>query len=305
MSRVAILHIPASMRSYPPPSRSVLKRMILRGASLLTNGGGGREGLRTLLGPCSRVGIKINAIAGKPLTTHPRVAFALAESLSDIGCRREDIVIWDRTGHELQEAGYRLNPGPSGYRIFGTDARGVGYRTELTSHLHIGSRFSRIQSDWCDISISLALLKDHGLAGITAGMKNYFGAIHNPNKYHDRNCNPYVAEVFDSPPVRKRHRLTILDALRVQYHRGPAYHPRWASPFGALIFGVDPVAVDRVGWSIVETLRAEAGLPSLQEEGREPVYLATAERMGLGSASLAEIEVIEEQIEEKEREIRT
>ena len=59
-------------------------------------------------------------------------------------------------------------------------------------------------------------------------MKNYFGAIHNPNKYHDAHCDPHVAEVFDAPPVRSRHRLTVLDALLVQFHKGPAYHPQWA-----------------------------------------------------------------------------
>ena len=296
MSRVAIIRLPARMISPDLPGRAVLRRMFVRGFDLISGGDDGRPYLSDIAGNSRRIGIKINTIGGRRLSTRPAVARGLAECLVDIGRRPEDVLIWDRTGRELHEAGYDLNTSRSGIRIFGTDARGVGYQPELTSHRHIGSRFSRIQSEWADASISLALLKDHGLAGITGGMKNYFGAIHNPNKYHDDHCDPFVAEVFDAPPVRTRHILSILDALIVQYHRGPAYHRRWAAPCGAMVFGVDPVAVDAVGWRIVESLRKKAGLPTLREESRSPGYLFTAEKMGLGKASSSGIETVEEEL---------
>ena len=125
-------------------------------------------------------------------------------------------------------------------------------------------------------------------------MKNYFGAIHNPNKYHDSGCDPYVAEVFDAPPVTSRHRLTVLDALTVQFHGAPPSTPRWAARFGGLVFGLDPVAVDASAGRIIERLRAGAGLPTLEAEGRAPKYLATAEKMGLGRSDPAGIELVEE-----------
>ncbi len=56
------------------------------------------------------------------------------------------------------------------------------------------------------------------------------------------------------------------------------------------------MAADRVGWALVERLRAAKGLPSLAEEGREPAYLLTAEKMGLGRADLTGIETIEETV---------
>jgi len=296
MSRVAIIRLPTRMISPDLPGRALLRRMLVRGFSRIFGGDDGIQSLCELAGTSRRIGIKINTIGGRRLSIRPAVAMGLAECLVDTGRRPEDILIWDRTGRELKEAGYDLNTSRSGIRIFGTDARGVGYQSELTSHRHIGSRFSRIQSDWADASISLALLKDHGLAGITAGMKNYFGAIHNPNKYHDDHCDPFVAEVFDAPPVRTRHILSVLDALVVQYHRGPAYHRRWAVPCGTMVFGVDPVAVDAVGWKIIESLRAKAGLPTLREESRSPGYLFTAEKMGLGTASSSVIETVEEEL---------
>jgi len=131
---------------------------------------------------------------------------------------------------------------------------------------------------------------------VTAGMKNYFGAIHNPNKYHDSRCDPFVAELFESGPVKDKHKLSLLDALVVQYHRGPSFHAQWAERSGRLIFSFDPVAADVVGWRLIEDLRAEKGLPSLLEEGREPGYLKTAEKLGLGRAGWDSIEVIRDEV---------
>jgi hypothetical protein len=84
--------------------------------------------------------------------------------------------------------------------------------------------------------------------------------------------------------------------MTVQFHRGPSFHARWAARFGGLVFGLDPVAVDSVGWTIIERLRAGAGLPTLEAEGRAPKYLATAERMGLGRSDPAAIELVEESL---------
>ena len=127
-------------------------------------------------------------------------------------------------------------------------------------------------------------------------MKNYFGAIHNPNKYHDSHCDPFIAELFETKYIRKKHRLSILDALLVQYHRGPAYHARWAEKYEALIFSCDPVAADSVGWQIIENLRTKKGLSPLREEGREPVYIRSAEKLGLGTADWKRIQITIEEV---------
>ncbi len=277
-------------------SEDVLGRIISRGFSLLTGQHDAAESARAVFGPLDRIGIKVNTLGGKWISTRPEVPLSLVAWLSESGFRASNILIWDRTNRELEEAGYRLRSARSGVRILGTDAKGAGYGEGLVSHLNVGSLFSVLQTDFITASVSLAILKDHGLAGITAGMKNYFGSIHNPNKYHDSRCDPFVAEVFDSPPVKNKHRLSIIDALTVQYHKGPSYHPQWADRSGILLFSLDPVAADRIGWDLVEKLRRTKGLPSLSEEGREPSYLFTAERMGLGRASLSDIEIQEEEV---------
>jgi uncharacterized protein (DUF362 family) len=268
-----------------------LQRMFQLGISQVLPSGSSRDNVHHLFREQDRIGIKINTIGGRKLSTRPEVTQALCHVLTQAG--RQELIVWDRTNRELKEAGYRLNLSRDGLQVFGTDSRGIGYDSYLVSHKNIGSLFSAIQSRRISASLSLAMLKDHGLAGITAGMKNYFGAIHNPNKYHDFNCDPFVAELFETAPIQQKHRLTIVDALLVQYHRGPAFHGRWARHCGTLIFSDDPVAADYVGWQMIEKLRAEHGLPSLAEEKREPKYILTAGKLGLGQSDPKFIEVIE------------
>lgn len=276
--------------------RLKISEMLSLGFRKLTGHRETGQALVRLFAPDGRIGIKINTIGGRRISTRPELSLSLAGLLIKNGWPERNIVIWDRTNRELREAGYSLSDRPNGLRVFATDTAGAGYEAEIFSHRNIGSLFSTIQTNFVTDSISLAILKDHGLAGITAGMKNYFGAIHNPNKYHDSHCDPFIAELFDSEPIKTKHKLSLLDALLVQYHRGPSFHTQWAEPCSALIFSLDPVAADAVGWRLVEQLRSSKGLPSLKEEGREPVFLASAEKMGLGRARSESIEVIEDEI---------
>jgi uncharacterized protein (DUF362 family) len=292
-SRVVIVHSPGIVASSGDLDRARLIRMFETGLRLVTGAGAPDEAAAAIFKPGDRVGIKINTIGGRALSTRPETALALAGVLTRGGVAAENVVVWDRTNRELREAGFKLSDERGAPRVYGTDTAGSGYGRDLIAHREVGSLFSLIQADFVTASISLAILKDHGLAGVTAGMKNYFGAIHNPNKYHDHNCDPFIADLSDVPAIKDKHRLSVLDALRVQYHRGPSSHPRWAEPCEALIFSRDPVAADAVGRDLIERLRAGKGLPSLAEEGRPPRYLETAERLGLGTSRTAAIEVVE------------
>jgi uncharacterized protein (DUF362 family) len=296
VSKVAVVRGKGVLTPSGDINQKVLLSIYEKGIQILTGSQNSRDGLSLLFSRGERVGIKINTIGGRKISTRPEVSLSLAQLLAGSGIQEKNIIIWDRTNRELQEAGYSLNRNRNSLKIFGTDTDGAGYTQELVSHLNIGSLFSTIQANFITASISLAILKDHGLAGVTAGMKNYFGAIHNPNKYHDSHCNPFVAELFDTDLIKKTHKLSILDGLIIQFHRGPSYHPQWAEKYEALIFSLDPVAADFVGWQTIEKLRAGKGLPSLKEEEREPLYIQTAEKMGLGKTDLKNIQTIEVEV---------
>lgn len=296
LSKVVVVRGKGVLSSRGDLNQKKLLSMYEQGFQILTGLKNLREGLGLIFSEKDRIGIKINTIAGKKLSSRPEVTFTLANLFVENGIQEKNIIIWDRTNRELKDAGYRLNLSGSGIKIFGTDTDGVGYKSGLISHLNIGSIFSLIQSEFISTSVSFSILKDHGLAGVTAGMKNYFGAIHNPNKYHDFNCNPFIPELFDTRFIKRKHKLSILDCLLVQYHRGPSFHSQWAKKHESLIFSFDPVAADFVGWQTIEKFRAEKGLPTLREEHREPTYLFTAEKMGLGKAHSKGIHVIEEEV---------
>ena len=218
-SKVVLIRGKGVLKGGESIDQKKLLSMVNRGIQILMEKQNPNDGLSLIFKSADKIGVKINTIGGRKISTRPEVSFSLARLLQDSGIQQNNIIIWDRTNRELREAGYRLNFNRSGIKVYGTDTQGVGYDSQLTSHLNIGSLFSSIQSEKITASISLALLKDHGMAGVTAGMKNYFGAIHNPNKYHDFNCNPFVAELFEIKFIKRKHKLTILDSLIVQYHR--------------------------------------------------------------------------------------
>jgi uncharacterized protein (DUF362 family) len=247
---------------------------------------------RQLFRPGDRVGIKVNTLG---LSTQPAVVDAIVAGLRQAKVPAQNILIWDRFDIELAQAGFKLNRSARSVQCRGTDAEkiGSGYQRRIEVSGEIGSCFSDIVADQVDALICVPVLKDHNLAGVSLGMKNFYGAIHNPNKYHDRNCDPYVVDVVSHKYIRPRWRLTVCDATRAQYHGGPTRHPGYAWPFGGLIVSTDFVAADAVAAQLLEAQRQVKGLKSLADEDRPAKHIATACARGLGEADLTKIERIE------------
>lgn len=236
-----------------------------------------------LFGPDDTVALKLNGLAAPHLSPRRELVDAIVAGLEAAGVAPERIILFERTTRELERCGYALQIGPGAVRAYGTDAlRGGGYSGDLAVFGEVGSFVSRVVTEYATALINVGVLKDHDLAGVSAGMKNLYGLIHNPNRYHDHTCDPYVAQVTALPAVRAKLRLTVIDAVLAQCHGGPAYRERWTWPCGRILVGCDPVAVDAVGSTWIAEERARRGLPSLAEAGREPVWLRTAAELGLG-----------------------
>lgn len=224
--------------------------------------------------PGEVVGLKVNGLAGRGISTNVLLVELICERLREAGLSQKDIVIWDRLNADLESAGFRIATRQDQVRCIGNDT--LGYDEELAIYGSVGSRLSKTLTQVCDAVINLPVLKDHGIAGVTMALKNLFGAIHNPNKYHLNVGDPYVADVNMLPPIRQKVRLNICDALAAQYEGGPSYMPQWTWPYNGLLVSLDPVALDYVGWQILEQKRAEKGMKSLGALGRAPNYIATA-----------------------------
>ena len=232
------------------------------------------EAWKKIVKPGEVVGLKVNCLAGRGASTSVALVDAVCERLQQAGIRPGDIVVWDRLNSDLESAGFRPSSRAGRIRYIGNDE--AGYENDLAAFGEAGSLLSTTLTRTCNAVINLPILKDHGIVGVTMALKNFFGAIHNPNKYHSNGGDPYVADVYMLPPIRQKVRLTICDAIAPQYEGGPSFMPHWSWPFHGLIASRDPVALDYTGWQIIEGKRAEKGLPTLRSLRREPVYIARA-----------------------------
>jgi uncharacterized protein (DUF362 family) len=249
------------------------------------------EAWRRLVRPGQVVGLKVNASAGRGLSTNVALVEAIAARLRQAGIAAGDIVVWDRTGRELERAGFHLSSAPGQPRCLGTDA--MGYEDEAESFGVVTSRLCRILTRLCDVVINVPVLKDHDTSGTTLAMKNLYGVIDNPYAYHANGCDPAIADLAMLPTLRRKLRFVVADLTTACYDGGPMFRPQFTWKHNGLLVGEDAVAIDAVGWRIIERKRAERGLPSLAAAGRPPRYIATAAdvRHRLGTTDPAVLEV--------------
>lgn len=274
-------------------TREVYRRLVDRALQIASGAPSTAGAVRSIFSPSDTIGFKLNLLAGPRLSPAPALAAALADAFGMAGFPAERLVMWERTRAELVRGGHL--PG-RGMTLMATDDPGWGYEEEPEQSGEIGSCFSRLLTRKVTALVSVGVVKDHDLSGISCGAKNLYGVIHNPNKYHDGNCDPYLPDLLAAGPVRRTLRLTVLDAATVQCDGGPLYREDCNAFFGGVIAGRDVVAVDAVARGIIEKFRKDKGLKSLKNAGREPTWLATAERRGLGVADPAAINVVEESV---------
>jgi uncharacterized protein (DUF362 family) len=290
--RVAIARDEALTKGQVGEHADLLIKLLDAAVQKVTGLDSAQRAWASLFKPRDKIGIKVNTLG---LATQPAVVDAIVASLRRADIPAGNIVIWDRFDVELLRAGYKLSKSGGAVQCKGTDADryGSGYQKQVESSGQIGSCFSRIVAEEITALICVPVLKDHNLAGASLGLKNFFGAIHNPNKYHDQNCDPYIVDVVAHQFIRPKWKLTVCDATRGQYQGGPTRNPEYAWLFGGLIVGTDVVAVDAVAADLLEKQRRAKGLKSLEQDKRPAKHIATAAARGLGTADLGKIERIE------------
>jgi uncharacterized protein (DUF362 family) len=275
------------------PDRAKLGVMLSCGISLLNDGADPATSWSRLAASTGRLGLKPNCMGGRNMSTAVDLTAALIDHLVAAGKNENDIIIWEMSSRKLEAAGYQLNVGHSGVKCYGTDSRDAGYGQRFHSNGSVASLVTKIVESHCDHLINMPILKDHSLSGVCGAMKNYYGVVHNPNKYHDNNCDPYIAEINALPVVKHKNVMIVMDMTRIQYNGGPGFRAEYAVEFGGIMMSVDPVAIDAVGERIINDYRTLNNLEKLAESGRPPKWLKTAERAGLGVADMSNIDLVE------------
>jgi len=241
------------------------------------------------------IGLKVNGLGGRGISTHAGLAMAVAESLQQAGVRAENILIFERDTWSLGSCGLSVNTDSNRVRCYGNDKS--GYEETPVACGPTLVKLAKILTRECAMVINLPILKDHEMAGITFSMKNMYGIVDRPYLLHANNCNPGVADVNAIPAVREKLRFTIGDAITSVYDGGPGFRPERLWYPKALVVGADPVAIDCTAWQMIERKRAEVGMPRLEAVGRRPDYIATAADAAhrLGTCDPQRIQVVEVQ----------
>jgi len=220
------------------------------------------------------IGLKVNGLGGKGISTHLVLVLAIAERLQQAGVKPGNILVWDRNARDLEACGLTVSTDPNRVRCYGSDV--AGFEDEPVAFGSVNVKLAKILTRECDMVIGLPILKDHNLAGVTFAMKNMYGVVQRPYELHGAGCNPAVADLNCIPAVRQKVRFTIGDAMTSVYEGGPGFHAEHLWQPNSLIVGEDRVAIDYSAWQMIERKRAEVGIMPLEAAGRPPRYIATA-----------------------------
>ncbi len=297
--------------------------MIARSMLELTGEKRLKKAWRKFVSPGERIGLKVNPVAGKSLSTSHEVVRAVIAQMEESGIKRSQLTIWDRREFELTDVGFTAENYP-GIRIVGTeqmDKDGLYYGKdgklygehmidrdwyywadvegeydEYTMPYMVNggkySYFTKIVTQDLDKIINIPILKNAGMT-VTLALKNLaFGAVSNTGRLHARLWNETCAQVCAFAPIRDKVVLNIVDGIKGCFNGGPGANPQFFCDYHTIITGTDAVAVDRIGYDIVLAKRIAEGL---QNEGSPTAleFMLQAERLGLGVADRARINLKE------------
>ena len=305
----------------------VVREMMAQGMRALTGAGTTAEAWRRFFAPSDVVGIKVNCGGYPHCVSAYEIVGETVRQLMGIGVPVSQIYLYERFQNQLTEVNYapRL---PQGLEIVAaeranrnTDNSGYDPETYLEANLFgeedTRSNMMRLVSKRLTKIINIPNMKDHGATGVTGCLKNIaYGSFSNVARTHQRGKShtySVVGTLASIEPLRSRTVLQIMDGLRGVWHAGPfarttkyVFYPR------QILFGTDPVAIDRLLLDIIENKRREQGARSIWDRSpsslkddtrardadpnvniiiREPGHVEFASSLGLGVHDLAKIKV--------------
>jgi Domain of unknown function (DUF362) len=135
--------------------------------------------------------------------------------------------------------------------------------------------------------ITIPVLKDHRSGGVTLALKNLSHGMNNnvarshllpaPHGFSEdsrsvsgpNQCNTFIPQAVSQQVLRQRATLHVLDGLIGVYEGGPgSWNRTWGTwRYNSLLFATDPVAMDHVGWDIIDAKRVHMGLLPVEQTG--------------------------------------
>ncbi|HVW86133.1 MAG TPA: DUF362 domain-containing protein [Bryobacteraceae bacterium] len=263
----------------------VVQQMISRGMRELTGATDARDAWRSFFEPADVVGIKVNCSGAPQVMSSPEVVAEIVRNLMTVGVPANQIWIYERFPDQMKTVGYEKYV-PQGVHVDGIEkSRGaiLGYdpRTyvevdffgedDTRSMLvrHVSERFTKI--------INVPNMKDHGAAGVTGCLKNIaygnFSNVARSHQYSKTNTLSFIGTLASVEPLRSKTVLHVMDGMRGVWHGGPFLHEkRFRFYPKEMMFGTDPVAMDRLLLDVIEQKRREENAISVWERSNQYVH---------------------------------
>jgi uncharacterized protein (DUF362 family) len=269
------------------PRPEVARRMLERALTELTGAPNAGEAMKRFVHPSDVVAVKLNGIAGQKggtMAVNYEVILPVVEAIVAAGVPAEHITVFEQYPSYFNgtRVGLRGNDLPKGVKQ-GVHRNVDATMPETAVYAGVRTRYVRFVTEATAV-IDLTMIKDHSICGFTGALKNMtHGQIVNPQDHHGFHCNPQIALLYNHPILQSRVRLHIADAFKIIYDGGPLdKNPERRIPHGAIYASTDPVALDTLGWDVIEAARKANDLPTLTRAGREPGYIRTAAELGIG-----------------------
>jgi len=312
--RVIAVHNPAAIVS-GQFQREPIRQMIRKGMAELTGTDGGPDAWRQFFGAGDVVGIKVNPVGKPHVISSPEVVREIIAGLNSAGVKPKEIVVYDRYRKQFFDAGFdkwlpegvRVSHAAEDYQEMQMAIEGYdpdhyvdmaltmpGYDAgNLTARRSYAAEFITKQVNKL---INLPVLKDHQSAGVTLALKNLsHGLVNNVNRSHSsftlNACGAFIPAVVSLPVIRNKAVLHILDGIKGLYHGGPGARPQFVWEHRTMYFATDPVALDRIGWKVLDEKRVAVGMKPFVDDKpdefshfvhRQPEHGEIAGGLGLG-----------------------
>src|SRR5215475_5625428 len=311
----------------------VVREMMERGMRALTGEAKAIDSWRRFFTPDDVVGVKVNA-GGRPwvVSSHEVVAETI-RNLIAVGVKPQQIHIYERFQGQLDQVNYAPSL-PEGVNIFAAEranARNENQNYDPRVYVEADffgeddtrSNMMRLVSQKLTKIINIPNMKDHGATGATGCLKNIaYGSFSNVARTHHKGVShtlSFVGTLAAVEPLRSKTVLQIMDGLRGVWHGGPfaptlkyVFFPR------TIMFGTDPVAIDRLLLDVIDVERKRRGVISIwnRDEStldfnnggdrdkdpnvniiiREPAHVEYAGNLGLGVHDKNKIQVKEVEV---------
>ncbi len=281
------------MTAKDKPVVEIASKMLDRAMQEFTGKKKAADAWASLFTAKDKVGIKINCL-GKPcMSTTPEVVKAIIAGLTAAGVPEGNIIVFDLFPSHMAMSRYRLGTDPKGVRYLAH--RKYGFAEEWTKHPSGKVKLAKALLE-VDKVVSVPIIKDHAISGVTCALKNMaFGCVNNPEAHHRNGCDPGIANIYNLPEIKDRTSLIVLDAAFLQYDGGPQCKPAARVAHNTLMVTTDAVALDKLVWEELDARRKVKRLPALAKS-REPKHIATAAGLGLGTDDRSKIKVVKAKI---------